>query len=208
MKKPILSLLAGCLLWSPISHAAAIYSNLSTPTPVSGEIVGQDPPSTYEIADAFVPSQNYQLTLGIATVRRETGAAVLTANIWSNASGSPGMLLATASVSAASVPTSISNVTFSFPGGVTLSANATYWFSLTSTSNTQYNWTSNTAATYPEKYRINSGAWNGPTSPMSTFEVDGVVVLEPSTWLTVFAGTVMLGATLRRRGQAVREFLA
>ena len=202
MMKLVLILLAGCLSWTPISHAALIYSNLSSPIPVSGEIVGQDPPSTYEIADAFVPSQNYQLTLGIATVRRETGAAALTANIWSNTAGSPGVVLATASVSAASVPTSITNINFNFSGGVTLLANTTYWFSLTSTASTQYNWTSNMVATYPEKYRINSGPWNGPDSPMSTFEVDGVAVPEPSTSaLLGTIGTCLVIVVLRHRSR-------
>ena len=187
MKAQAVFLFAFCTLLVVGSQAATVYSNLSGSTPVSGEIVGQDPPSTYEIADAFVPAQSYQLTLGIAFVRRETGAAPLIANLWSDANGTPGMILTTTSVAAANVSTSQSNVTFTFPTGVNLVANTRYWFSLTSSANSQYEWVSNQAATYPEDYRINGGAWNGPDSPMSTFEIDGQAVPEPPSSALVAA---------------------
>ena len=164
------------------SRAAVIYSNLATPSAVSGEVVGVDSPDTYEIADAFVPSQTYQLTLGMASVHSDTGSAPLVANIWSNSGGSPGSILTSATVPSSSIASSRTTVTFTFPGGVNLLANTMYWFSLTSTANTDYVWTTtNNVTTYPEKYRINSGAWNGPDSPMSTFEVDGTAVPEPSS---------------------------
>ena len=178
-----------------------VFSDLTTPTPTSLTIAGQDGSSTYEIADSFVSSQAYTLTLGIAQVRRETGTAPLVANFYADASGSPGMLLATVSVAAANVPTTEANVTFTFPAGVTLQASATYWFALTSTANTQYGWVGNQAATYPEKYRINSGAWNGPTTPLSTLEIDGRAVPEPAAW-TLWAVLAPGGWLWRRTARA------
>lgn len=90
-----------------------------------------------EVAQSFVPSESMTATY-VSVMAGKTGSPSdnLAVDICGNSGGSPGSIIATATLTAADVPSAPGWVWWTFSGGVALTAGVTYWLVVRRTSTT------------------------------------------------------------------------
>jgi hypothetical protein len=211
--------IAGAILFaSAQAQAGTVYSTFGASAPTyfagTGQFVQGPSPSVgtgYQaVADSFTPTLNYDLSSidvavsfrGIANV---FGTDSATVSLDSNNAGSPGAVLASATITGLPGLTCCAVETINV-SGVSISAGTEYWVVVTPNNvDTDDIW--NTGAGVPfvfgnEIQASSGGAWTPQSSPQNAFDVIGTATPEPAGLALGAGGFALLAAFARRRRKA------
>jgi hypothetical protein len=200
---PALVVLAS-LLSAGESQAAVLIGNL--PASVAGNSVVS---STQTLAVSFrTPSVAYavdSVILSLATYATTAGDAAVV-GFYTDNSGIPGTLVTSLLTNPASSSTAAASFTFTAPtGGISLSADTTYWLQVARSAG-NFRWNVGTGATpsglatFGEfKWRNSLGNWNTSASA-NLFSIEATAVPEPEEYAAA-AAAGLLGFGLWRRAR-------
>ena len=191
------------------SLAGVVVSNLSATVNKSGTISGYVPPQAY--AQEFTTgSQSVELESIIVSLGDATFGQAAYAELDADNGGLPGTTLVL--FNQPSVGSSFSQVAFDPRSTFTLSANTTYWFALSATRFTEFEWQYTfTASADLLNYAVSNDGESTWTigSPSGPFLIQvnsaATAVPEPSTWAMMLIGfTTVSWAAYRQQKKLAR----
>jgi hypothetical protein len=157
-----------------------------------------------EVAMPFTPTENAQLTNAIVAFGYGVQGSAAIFNLYSNASGTPGTLLASSSVITPSQPfnsatSDLTAVDFS-SANIQLVAGTTYWLDADPTFGGSTSWNETTSGSGTFVYRTSPTAgWSSSAGTLGAFNINGVVP-EPGSVLLFAASGLALLVRRRARG--------
>jgi|SRR5271165_4115345 len=173
------------------SRADLVIGNLPPDNDLNASLIGFGQTATMGFT---MGSSSYALTdaeLRLGLIDPSSTAPLL--QLWSNASGKPGTSLLT--FTNPSLSTSPHTYTFAPSTAFTLQSNTTYWLDLTSSSTTGafFLWLGSNPAVTPTGSGATFFGTTNANGVLDSFQVDGILVPEPSTLFIVAATAPLSG---------------
>ena len=150
-----------------------------------------------EVAMPFIPTENAQLVNAIVAFGNGGAGSAAIFNIYSDASGTPGTLLATSPVITPSEPFNgatpdLTTVDFS-SANVQLVAGTTYWLDADPTFGGSTSWNETTSGSGNFVYRpVPDGGWLNSPGTLGAFNINGVLPEPCSVSLLAVSGLAIL----------------